>query len=76
MEFIKSLIKKYPFLSLVIPTSLGGLSFLSNVLSALTDGIIDTAEFHQLLTGASGLQMFLLVLIMSALKHDKDKPNQ
>lgn len=75
MDFIKSLIKKHPFFSLIFPTSLGGLSFFSHILSALSDGIIDSSEFHQLLTGASGLQMFLLMIIMAALRHDKDKTN-
>lgn len=76
MEFIKSLIKKHPFLSLILPTSLGGFSFISNILAALTDNVINSIQFNQVLTGASGLQMFLLVIIMAALRHDKDKTNQ
>lgn len=68
MNFLQDFIKSNPFTSLLVPTSLSGVTFFGNLFTALSDGQIDTEEMHQLLSSASGLQTLLLVVIMFALK--------
>jgi len=70
MEWLKNLIKSNPFTSLFIPTTLGGMSFIVNLSIALSDGKIDSNEFHQLMSSSSGLQTVILVIIMAALKRE------
>lgn len=71
MEWLNDLIKKNPFAALFLPTGLGGLTFFGNLFIALSDGNLDGYELHQLLSSASGLETFLLVIIMVALRNDK-----
>lgn len=72
MEWLKELIKKNPFASLILPTTLSGFSFFGNLFSSLSDGVIDEGELTQLLSSANGLETILLIIIMLALKN-KDK---
>jgi hypothetical protein len=68
MDWLKEIIKKNPLFSLLLPTSIGGLSFFGNLFNALSDGKIDSNEFHQLMSSADVVQMILLLIIMIALK--------
>ena len=71
MEWLKKakqLIKDRTLLTLAIPTAISTLSFLGNVLVALSDGQIDSAEFHSLMSGANGAQAIILIIIMAANK--------
>lgn len=73
MDWLKELIKKNPFISLLMPTGLGGFTFFGNLFAALSDGNLDSNELHQLMSSASGLETLLLLVIMFALKEGKDK---
>lgn len=73
MDWLKELIKKYPFASLLFPTGLGGINFFGNLIAALSDGNIDGNELHQLMSSASGLETLFLIIIMFALKNNKKK---
>jgi hypothetical protein len=71
MEWLNNFVKKHPIVSLIIPTSIGGLSFFGNLFIALSDGTIDTNEFHQLMSSANGFQTLLLLIVMGALRIKK-----
>ncbi len=71
MDWLNIFIKKHPIVSLIIPTSIGGLSFFGNLFISLSDGTIDTNEFHQLMSSANGFQTIILLVVMGALKIKK-----
>lgn len=73
MDWLKQLIKKNPFVALLLPTGLSGFSFIGNLFTALSDGQIDGNELHQLMSSADGLQTLLLMIVMIALKNEKKK---
>lgn len=68
MDWLKYFIKDNPVLSLLFPTLLGILTFIGNLASALSDGVIDGNEFHQLMSSSSGIETVLLLVVMVALK--------
>jgi hypothetical protein len=72
MDWLKDFFNKNTIFSLFVSTGIGGLSFFANLFVALSDGKIDTTEFHQLMSSANGLQTIILLLVMFALnKNDK-----
>lgn len=71
MDWLKNAIKNNPFVSLILPMGLGAGSFFVNLLQALMDFNIDSAELQQLLASANALQTVLLIIIMFALKEFK-----
>jgi hypothetical protein len=71
MEWLKSIVKNNPIASLIIPISVSGMSFLTNLIASLSDGIIDPIELQHLLSTADGLQTLLLLIIMYAFKEKK-----
>jgi len=71
MDWLKQVIQKYPVHSLIFPTLLGFVTFLANLISALSDGVIDGNEFHQLMSSSSGIETVLLLVVMVALKKKK-----
>lgn len=73
MDWLKELIKKNPFVSLLIPTGIGGFSFFGNLIAAMSDGQIDSMEMHQLMSSADALQTVVLIVVMFALKGNKNK---
>lgn len=56
---------------LAVPLTGAALTFLGNMLLAVSDGVIDEDEFHTLLQGSSTLQMGILVIVMAVLKSRK-----
>lgn len=71
MTWLKEKIKNHPHLALAVPTLLSCVSFVGDLVNALTDGRIDGAEFHNLFSSANGLESIILIVIMVALKQKK-----
>ena len=71
MNWLNELIKNKPVAALLLPTGLGGLNFLGNLLIALSDGDLDGAEIHNLMSSASGVEMLLLIIIILVMKKSK-----
>lgn len=69
-EFFKFLRKK-PHVAIGVPTLLCFVTFITNLITALKDGNIDSAELHQLLSTADGFETVVLFLVMYALKDRK-----
>lgn len=72
MDWLKQFVKSNPILSLIVPTSVSGFSFIANLVNALSDGQIDSNELHNLLSTADGFQTVLLLLIMFAFKERRN----
>lgn len=72
MDWLKELIKKNPFSALLLPSGLGGFNFFGNLLVAFSDGNIDGAELHNLMSSASGLETIILIIVMLALKQKRN----
>lgn len=68
MDWLKNLLSNNPILALSCPSVLSAFTFFGNLANALTDGKIDTNEFHELMLSASGVEMLILFAIMIALK--------
>jgi len=58
-------------LALSVPALLCFVTFITNLIAALEDGNIDSAELHQLLSSADGFETVLLVIIMFVLRSKK-----
>ncbi len=56
-----------------IPLLASSATFIANILIALSDGVISEREFHDLLQGASGVEIVVLMLVMAFLK-SRNKP--
>lgn len=72
MEKLYDLIRKNHFLTMMLPTGIGFIGFVGNLLLALSDGNIDTAEYHQLMSSANGIETIILVLVMAAMRNRTD----
>lgn len=68
MDWLKNLFNSNPLLALGCPSVISCIGFFGNLASALSDGQIDSNEFHTLMASASGIQMLLLIAIMFALR--------
>ena len=74
MDWIINYIKDNPVASLLLPSGLNGVGFFANLLIAMSDGQIDSAEMHKLMSSASGVQLIILIIVMVALsKNGADK---
>lgn len=73
MNWLADLLKNHAGKAIGVPTALSALTFFGNLALALSDGVIDDTEFHNLLTSASGVEMLLLGVLMLALKKKKDQ---
>jgi hypothetical protein len=71
MEWLKTLIKKNPSLSMLLPVVLSFTSLFSNLVTAFSDGKIDGSELHSLLTSVNSIEMMVLIIIVVALKDKK-----
>ncbi len=71
MEWLLSIIKNNPHVAISFPTLLSIFSFIQNLLAALSDGVIDSNELHQLMSSANGIETAILIIIMIALKEKK-----
>ena len=76
MKWISDLIKDKPIAALLVPTGLGSLNFIGNLLIALSDGDLDSIEIHNLMSSASGIETLLLVIIIIVLKKNKKDDEQ
>ena len=54
-----------------IPLILSSITFIANLVLALSDGAIDEQEFHTLTQQASGAEMLVLAFVMALLKFRK-----
>lgn len=59
-------IKKNPIKSLVVPTAISSMTFVINLIEALSDGNLSQKELHMLLTSANGIESIALIAIMIA----------
>ena len=71
MNKLRNKIKNKPHLALSVPMLLCFITFITNLVASLRDGVIDSAEFHQLLSTADGFETVVLVIVMIALKDKK-----
>lgn len=60
-----------PVVSLGLPSIISAFIFLGNLGVTVSSGKIDSLEFHQLMTAASGIQMLILAIAICALKEKK-----
>lgn len=68
MDWLKTLVKEKPQTVLSAPVIIGLFSFVSNLFIALSDGKIDSTELHNLMSGASGFQTIILIVVIFVLK--------
>ena len=68
MKKIYKLIRNNPFMALIMPTSMGFMNFLGNLLISYSDGSLSDDEFHNLLAHSTGIETVLLIVIMVALR--------
>lgn len=74
MDWLNNFLNNKPISALIAPSLLSGFSFFGNLANALSDGKLDSNEFHSLMMSASGAQMLILIVIMIALRlKNKDK---
>ena len=67
-SWIKKVIVNNPVKSVSIFTVIASLNFVVNLLQALSDGVIDDTEWHNLMLGANGVEALILGIIAVALK--------
>lgn len=68
MDFIRNLFIKYHLGWLVGLLSLVSFNFVGNLCLALSDGKIDPTEFHSLSASANGIEMLILIVLMSVFR--------
>lgn len=67
-ELIKRL-KDNAHIAISVPAVLCFITFITNLVKALSDGNIDSNEFHTLLASADGFETVVLFVVMLALKN-------
>lgn len=72
MDWLKGLLKNSPNIALLPAAGIGLFTFFGHLAMALSDGKLDSAEIHQLLSGASGLETAIVLLVVLALRAKKD----
>lgn len=73
MEWLKNFIKNNPLHALIIPTGVGGFSFLASLMEALSAGSITITQLQELIRSANGIEFLLLVLVMYLMRKGKKK---
>jgi len=68
MDKLKELFVKYHLGWLATLLSLISADFIYKLIIALQDGSIDPSEYHSLSTGANGIEMLILIALMSVFK--------
>ncbi len=71
MKRIREYLSNKPHVAIGIPTVLCSITFASNLIKALSDGVISDAEYHQLLSTADGFEVTILFIVMLVLKNKK-----
>lgn len=66
-ELIKRL-KNNAHIAISVPAILCFITFITNLIKALSDGNIDAAEYNTLLASADGFESVILFCVMLALK--------
>jgi len=61
---VKNYFKKNPHIVLSVPTILCFITFITNLIKALSDGNIDANEFHALLASADGFAIMFMVMLV------------
>ena len=69
---LKEFIKSRPHVALSAPAILCFITFITNFIASIKDGVIDSAEYHTLLTTFDGFEAVVLFFIALAL-NDRDK---
>jgi len=72
MNELMNKLKDNAHIAISVPAVLCFITFITNFVKALSDGNIDTNEFHTLLASADGFETVILFVVMLALKK-KDK---
>ena len=68
MDRLRKIIKEKPHIAIGVPTILCAITFITNLVAALKDGVIDNTELHGLLSTAEGFETVALFVVMLALK--------
>ncbi len=71
MRKLRRKIKSKPHLVLSVPALLCFFTFITNLITALKDGNIDSNELHQLLSTADGFETVVLLIVMVVLRDKK-----
>jgi hypothetical protein len=71
MRKVKNYFRKKPHMVLSVPTVLCFITFITNLIKALSDGNIDANEFHGLLASADGFEATVMFMVMLVLKNKK-----
>ena len=71
MDKLLEFLRNKPHVAIGVPTILCFVTFLTNLFSALSDGVIDSNELHSLLSTADGFETVVLFAIMLVLKNKK-----
>jgi hypothetical protein len=66
--WIKNLITNHPVKSVSILGLISAGNFILNLMKALSDGVIDDTEWHNLMSGANGVEALILGIAAIALK--------
>lgn len=71
MNKLIEFLRNKPHVAIGAPAILCFVTFLTNLVSALSDGVIDSNELHTLLSTADGFEAVLLFAVMLVLKDKK-----
>lgn len=71
MKKLKKVFEDKPHYVLSVLVLLCFITFISNFIMAFRDGVIDSNEFHQLLSTADGFETVVLFIMMLVLKGKK-----
>lgn len=67
----RNYVKRKPHVAIGIPALLCFVTFIINFIAAISDGVIDAKELHQLLSTADGFEAVVLFVVMLVLKDKK-----
>lgn len=70
MDWLRKLLESNPASIILVPSLLSAFTFFGHLVSALSDGVIDNQEFHQLMSTANGVEMVILFLIIYILNRN------
>lgn len=71
MKKLRRKLKSKAHVVLTVPAILCFITFITNLVHALSDGVIDNNELHQLLLTADGFETVVLSIIIVALRDKK-----
>ncbi len=68
MEWLKNFLAKNHLGFIKILLGLVSITFVGNLIIAMSDGVIDPSEYHNLATGANGFELVVLFVLTQVLK--------